>query len=75
MAEKKYTKATVSLPDIYKGLCLRAEPNTESRILDILKPDKTVMIICNYENKKWYHIKAGNMVGYCVKEFIKKVEE
>lgn len=51
-------------------LNLRSNPGTDSEVLVILKKNENVSFAKIPGNTEWYAVKAGNIEGYCMKEYI-----
>ena len=56
-------------------LRFREKANVGSSVLDLIPSGSTVKVYKSYPNKLFYKVEHNNQVGYCVKTFIKLVEE
>lgn len=52
-------------------LNVRSEPSTDSLIVKIILKDDIVECDQNFNNEEWEHVSINDVIGFCMKKFLK----
>lgn len=58
----------------YKLLNMRENPSLDAKVLVVLKDGEEFLVSKNGSTEDFYKVSKGNLVGYCMKEFIEIIE-
>lgn len=64
-------KGYVTLPEVFKKLNVRKEPNTSAEVVTTITPNTKVTIDHEKSTSEWYKITLKNKTeGYCQKKYV-----